>query len=70
MSRILFVTFDGGGNQRPALGIARELAIRGHTVAFLGHESQRQWFRVCRETLQDVEIRVCKVRPKTNAATN
>ena len=41
MSRILFVTFDGGGNQRPALGIARELAIRGHTVAFLGHESQR-----------------------------
>jgi len=41
MSRILFVTFDGGGNQRPALGIARELATRGHTVAFLGHESQR-----------------------------
>jgi UDP:flavonoid glycosyltransferase YjiC (YdhE family) len=41
MSRILFVTFDGGGNQRPARSIARALATRGHTVAFLGHESQR-----------------------------
>jgi UDP:flavonoid glycosyltransferase YjiC (YdhE family) len=37
---ILFVTWDGGGNVPPALGIARELQSRGHTVRFLGHASQ------------------------------
>ena len=34
MSEILFVTWDGGGNVPPALGIATELAARGHTVRF------------------------------------
>jgi len=41
MSRIVFVTWNGGGNLLPALGIARELDRRGHSVAFLGQETQR-----------------------------
>lgn len=41
MARILFVTWDGGGNLPPALGIARELQQRGHRVRFLGHALQR-----------------------------
>ena len=40
MSDILFVTWDGGGNVPPALGIARELRDRGHTVRVLGHAAQ------------------------------
>jgi UDP:flavonoid glycosyltransferase YjiC (YdhE family) len=39
--RALFVTFDGGGNLPPALGIARELQRRGGTVTFLGNAVQR-----------------------------
>lgn len=42
MGDVLFVTWDGGGNVPPALGIARELADRGDLVRFLGHEQQRQ----------------------------
>ena len=38
---ILFVTWDGGGNVPPALGIATELATRGHRVRFLGHAANR-----------------------------
>ena len=41
MSDILFVTWDGGGNVPPALGIAAELQDRGHRVRFLGHEGNR-----------------------------
>ncbi len=41
MARVLFVTWDGGGNVPPAVGIAAELARRGHAVRFLGHEQQR-----------------------------
>ena len=41
MAEILFVTWDGGGNVPPALGIAAELASRGHQVRFLGHEGNR-----------------------------
>src|SRR3712207_757509 len=41
MARILFVTWDGGGNVPPALGIAAELGRRGHAVRFLGHAQQR-----------------------------
>ncbi|ACZ31266.1 protein of unknown function DUF1205 [Xylanimonas cellulosilytica DSM 15894] len=37
----LFVTFDGGGNLPPTLGIAAELTRRGATVEFLGHARQR-----------------------------
>ncbi|MFE2546237.1 glycosyltransferase [Actinacidiphila glaucinigra] len=42
MARILFVTWDGGGNLPPALGIAAELTRRGDTVRFLGHPQQRR----------------------------
>ena len=41
MSRIVFVTWNGGGNLLPAVGIARELDQRGDCVAFLGQETQR-----------------------------
>jgi MGT family glycosyltransferase len=41
MSTFVFVTWNGGGNVTPALGIARALAERQHTVAFLGEETQR-----------------------------
>ncbi|MFJ4982177.1 glycosyltransferase [Streptomyces sp. NPDC088732] len=42
MARILFVTWEGGGNVPPALGIAAELTRRGDTVRFLGHPQQRE----------------------------
>lgn len=41
MSDILIVTWDGGGNVGPALGIAAELTNRRHTVHVLGHPQQR-----------------------------
>jgi len=41
MAEILFVTWDGGGNVPPALGVADELMRRGHTVRFAGHRRQR-----------------------------
>jgi UDP:flavonoid glycosyltransferase YjiC (YdhE family) len=44
MSTILFATWDGGGNVPPALGIATELAGRGHHVRFLGHRGQSERF--------------------------
>jgi UDP:flavonoid glycosyltransferase YjiC (YdhE family) len=40
MAEILFVTWDGGGNVPPALGIADELRRRGHRTRFLGHAGQ------------------------------
>jgi UDP:flavonoid glycosyltransferase YjiC (YdhE family) len=39
--RVLVVTWDGGGNLPPMLGIARALARRGDQVRVLGHEVQR-----------------------------
>jgi UDP:flavonoid glycosyltransferase YjiC (YdhE family) len=42
MSEILFVTWDGGGNVPPALGIATELTGRGHTVRLVGHPRQHE----------------------------
>jgi UDP-N-acetylglucosamine:LPS N-acetylglucosamine transferase len=42
MDSVLFVTWDGGGNVPPALGIAAELKQRGNAVRFLGHPGQRQ----------------------------
>lgn len=44
MSSILFATWDGGGNVPPAVGIATELAARGHDVRFLGHPVQADRF--------------------------
>ena len=40
MADLLFVTWDGGGNVPPALGIAQELRQRGHGVRFVGHARQ------------------------------
>ena len=45
MSSILFVTWDGGGNVPPALGIAAELQRRGHHVRVMGHPVQDQHVR-------------------------
>jgi UDP:flavonoid glycosyltransferase YjiC (YdhE family) len=42
VSEILFVTWDGGGNVPPALGIATELTSRGHHVRVLGHPRQQR----------------------------
>jgi MGT family glycosyltransferase len=36
MARVLFLAFSGGGNLPPSLGIARELAARGHECVFAG----------------------------------
>ena len=44
MAEILFVTWDGGGNVPPAVGIAEELKARGHRVRFLGHPRQAPAF--------------------------
>src|ERR1044072_8539302 len=41
MARYLFLTWDGAGNQPPAIGIAQALRERGHSVMFAGYESQR-----------------------------
>ena len=45
MSRIAFVTWNGGGNLTPALAIVRELHRSGHRAAFLGLEAQRPPWR-------------------------
>jgi len=42
MARILAVTWHGGGNVPPMLGIAGELQCRGHQVRVLGHPQQRE----------------------------
>jgi UDP:flavonoid glycosyltransferase YjiC (YdhE family) len=42
MATFVFVTWNGGGNVTPALGIARALAKHRHTVVFLGEETQRR----------------------------
>jgi UDP:flavonoid glycosyltransferase YjiC (YdhE family) len=42
MTRILFVTWDGGGNLPPLLGIASEVQRRGHTVRVIGHGGQAE----------------------------
>lgn len=44
MSRYLFTTWYGAGNQVPAIGLAQELAARGHEVRFAGYASQRERF--------------------------
>ncbi len=42
MAAFAFVTWNGGGNVGPAIGIAQELAGRGHRCRFLGYEGQRE----------------------------
>ena len=52
MADILFVTWDGGGNVPPAIGIATELRGRGHHVRFLGHPSQAAAFAAAHLTFR------------------
>lgn len=40
-ARVLFVTFDAGGNFPPVITLGREIAARGHEVTVLGHAQQR-----------------------------
>jgi MGT family glycosyltransferase len=42
MATFAFVTWDGGGNVGPAIGIAQALTERGHRCRFLGYASQHQ----------------------------
>lgn len=42
MARIVFVTWYGGGNLAPALGIGSELGRRGHSVSVFGQTPQRR----------------------------
>lgn len=44
MSRVLFLTWDGAGNQPPAVAMARVLESRGHKVTFAGYKNQRDYF--------------------------
>jgi UDP:flavonoid glycosyltransferase YjiC (YdhE family) len=45
MARFLFLTFDGGGNHPPTIGIATEMQRRGHSVTVVGYETQRSRFQ-------------------------
>jgi UDP:flavonoid glycosyltransferase YjiC (YdhE family) len=40
----LFLTWNGAGNQPPAIGVAQFLRHRGHEVIFGGYENQRSLF--------------------------
>jgi len=40
MSKVVFFTWPGGGNQPPAIGLAQELIRHGHTVKFAGYPMQ------------------------------
>jgi len=44
MARFLFLTWDGAGNQPPAVAIAQALKSRGHEITFAGYENQRSYF--------------------------
>jgi UDP:flavonoid glycosyltransferase YjiC (YdhE family) len=51
MSKILFVTWPGGGNQPPAIGLAQQLHRDGHETVFAGYIDQAKRF-----TLLDLEF--------------
>ncbi len=44
MARFLILTWNGAGNQPPAVGIAQALRERGHEVTFAGYANQRGYF--------------------------
>lgn len=44
MSRFLFLTWNGAGNQPPAVAIAQALRKRGHEITFAGYDDQRSYF--------------------------
>ena len=67
MARILAVTWDGGGNVPPMLGIASELQRRGHQVRVLGHTQQRD--AVASTGLKFVEYRHARPWSPKVAAT-
>jgi len=56
VSSFLISTWDGGGNLPPALGIATELAARGHDVRFVGHPSQAARLRGFELTTYDTDL--------------
>jgi UDP:flavonoid glycosyltransferase YjiC (YdhE family) len=41
LARFLFLTWNGSGNQPPAIALAQELESRGHDAIFAGYEDQR-----------------------------
>src|SRR5450759_4816504 len=43
MSRFLFLTWNGAGNQPPAVAAAQALKKRGHEITFAGYENQRTY---------------------------
>lgn len=44
MPRFLFLTWNGAGNQPPAVAIAQALRKRGHEITFAGYANQRNYF--------------------------
>lgn len=44
MSRFLFLTWNGAGNQPPAVALAQALKRRGHEITFAGYANQRSYF--------------------------
>lgn len=44
MTRFLFVTWPGAGNQGPGIGVATALRATGHQVAFAGYAAQAERF--------------------------
>jgi MGT family glycosyltransferase len=44
MAKFLFLTWNGAGNQPPAVAIANALKNRGHKVTFAGYENQKGYF--------------------------
>jgi UDP:flavonoid glycosyltransferase YjiC (YdhE family) len=44
MTRYLFLTWPGGGNQPPAIGLAQEFRSRGHEIVFAGYAPQQPRF--------------------------
>lgn len=44
MPHFLFLTWNGAGNQPPAVAIAQALRRRGHEITFAGYANQRSYF--------------------------
>ena len=40
MSKVLFFTWSGGGNQPPEIGLAQQLRRAGHDTLFAGYPDQ------------------------------